>query len=130
MNWLVNLSATMPYMVAPGNHESECHIALCQIEYSKYGHHLDNFTAYNKWALIRPRHAPALREPMHTGTPLRSACTGVPVPCDLKCTGMCRRWRMPYASSGGALNMWYSFNYGLVHFVSLNTETDFPTARS
>jgi len=24
--------------------------------------------------------------------------------------------------------MWYSFNYGPVHFVSLNTETDFPGA--
>jgi hypothetical protein len=26
------------------------------------------------------------------------------------------------------MNMWYSFNVGPVHFVSLNTETDFPTA--
>eukprot|EP01052_Picozoa_sp_SAG31_P016686 SAG31_NODE_1114_length_9852_cov_2.761509_6_plen_258_part_00 len=38
------------------------------------------------------------------------------------------RWHMPSQSSGGALNMWYSWNYGPVHFVSINTETDFPTA--
>ncbi len=38
------------------------------------------------------------------------------------------RWSMPSASSGGILNMWYSFNHGPIHFVSLNTETDFPGA--
>lgn len=38
------------------------------------------------------------------------------------------RWNMPSAASGGAANMWYSFNFGPVHFVSLNSETDFPTA--
>lgn len=40
------------------------------------------------------------------------------------------RWRMPSAESGGHPNsaMWYSFNYGDVHFVSLNTETDWPGA--
>lgn len=24
--------------------------------------------------------------------------------------------------------MWYSFNYGIAHFVSIDTETDFPGA--
>lgn len=38
------------------------------------------------------------------------------------------RWHMPSASSNGVLNMWYSFNYGPIHFVSLNSETDFPGA--
>ena len=32
---------------------------------------------------------------------------------------------MPYAESGSSSNMWYSFNYGPVHFVSISTETDF-----
>jgi hypothetical protein len=27
--------------------------------------------------------------------------------------------------SGGYKNLWYSFNYGLAHFVIINTETDF-----
>lgn len=35
------------------------------------------------------------------------------------------RFRMPSAESGGALNMWYSFNLGPVHFINLDTETDF-----
>lgn len=32
---------------------------------------------------------------------------------------------MPGEESGGVDNFWYSFDYGLVHFVSLDTETDF-----
>jgi predicted phosphodiesterase len=38
------------------------------------------------------------------------------------------RYHMPSASSDGVLNMWYSFNYGPIHFVSVNSETDFPGA--
>jgi len=36
------------------------------------------------------------------------------------------RFRMPCDESGGTENMWYSFNYGQAHFVSISTETDFP----
>jgi hypothetical protein len=39
-----------------------------------------------------------------------------------------KRWHMPSDTSNGALNMWYSFNIGPVHVVSLNSETDFPSA--
>lgn len=35
---------------------------------------------------------------------------------------------MPSKESGGAMNMWYSFDYGPVHFISINTETDFNGA--
>jgi hypothetical protein len=38
------------------------------------------------------------------------------------------RFRMPGDESGGYKNMWYSFDYGLVHVVVINTETDFPNA--
>lgn len=38
------------------------------------------------------------------------------------------RFRMPSDASDGAMNMWFSFNLGDVHFVSINTETDFPSA--
>ena len=38
------------------------------------------------------------------------------------------RWRMPYIESHGTSNMWYSFNHGPAHFVSLDTETDWPGA--
>lgn len=35
---------------------------------------------------------------------------------------------MPSPSSGGLENFWYSFDHGMVHFIMLNTETDFPSA--
>eukprot|EP01063_Lacrimia_lanifica_P035535 TRINITY_DN6801_c0_g1_i4.p1 TRINITY_DN6801_c0_g1~~TRINITY_DN6801_c0_g1_i4.p1 ORF type:complete len:618 (+),score=245.38 TRINITY_DN6801_c0_g1_i4:49-1902(+) len=38
------------------------------------------------------------------------------------------RWHMPAEESGGVQNMWYSYNYGPAHIVSVNTETDFPGA--
>jgi acid phosphatase len=33
---------------------------------------------------------------------------------------------MPGSETGGVSNFWYSFDYGLAHFVSLNGETDYP----
>lgn len=36
------------------------------------------------------------------------------------------RFRMPGDETGGVGNFWYSFDYGLVHFVSMDGETDFP----
>lgn len=38
------------------------------------------------------------------------------------------RWRMPFAASGSTTSMWYSFRFGGVHFVNIDTETDFPGA--
>ena len=40
------------------------------------------------------------------------------------------RWRMPWRESGTntSQNMWYSFDYGPVHFVVISTETDYPGA--
>lgn len=85
MNWLQNLTSIMPYMISPGNHESECHSAYCALGGSR-GKALSNFSAFNT------------------------------------------RWHMPSAESGGRSNMWYSWDYGGVHFVSVNTETDWNGA--
>lgn len=38
------------------------------------------------------------------------------------------RFNMPSKSSKGSTNMWYSYNYGPAHFVSISTETDFTGA--
>lgn len=38
------------------------------------------------------------------------------------------RFQMPSQESGGAKNMWYSFEHGPVHFASISSETDFPDA--
>jgi hypothetical protein len=35
------------------------------------------------------------------------------------------RFKMP---DNGSKNMWYSFNYGPIHFISINTETDYKNA--
>lgn len=35
---------------------------------------------------------------------------------------------MPSPESNGVLNMWHSFEYGPIHFVATNTETDFAGA--
>jgi hypothetical protein len=87
MNWMQNISATMPYMVSVGNHESECHSPNC-IFNPWHGKPLSNFSAYNA------------------------------------------RWHMPAEESNARAgqNMWYSFDKGPAHFISLDTETDFPGA--
>ena len=36
------------------------------------------------------------------------------------------RFRMPARESGAVNNMWFSFDYGLVHFISVDTEVDYP----
>jgi len=38
------------------------------------------------------------------------------------------RFRMPSPESNGVLNMYYSWNYGPIHFISIDTETGFPGA--
>eukprot|EP00754_Rhynchopus_humris_P039874 Rhum_TRINITY_DN22954_c0_g1::Rhum_TRINITY_DN22954_c0_g1_i1::g.176741::m.176741 len=85
MNWFQNITANAPYMVSPGNHESECHSPECVVDFL-IGEKLANFSAYNS------------------------------------------RFHMPSSVSNGVDAMWYSWNVGPVHFVSLNTETDFPGA--
>jgi Calcineurin-like phosphoesterase len=35
------------------------------------------------------------------------------------------RFRMPGTETGGVGNFWYSFDYGLAHFVSIDGETDY-----
>lgn len=86
MNWMQNVSATVPYMVSVGNHESECHSLPCLV--SSSGLALRNFTAYNN------------------------------------------RWHMPSGESGGrdGSAMWFSWDYGPIHFVSIDSETDWPGA--
>ena len=40
-------------------------------------------------------------------------------------TAFQNRFRMPGPETGGVGNFWYSFDYGLAHFISLDGETDF-----
>ena len=84
--WISNLSATLPYHVSVGNHESSCHSPVCLVDLVGIGLHESNFSAYT------------------------------------------HRWEMNNHNSGGTSNMWYSVRRGGVHFVSINTETDFVGA--
>jgi hypothetical protein len=36
------------------------------------------------------------------------------------------RFKMPSAESQGVKNMWYSFEYGPIHFTTISSETDYP----
>jgi hypothetical protein len=38
------------------------------------------------------------------------------------------RWEFNNAASGGTQNMWWSFDYGMAHFIQVDTETDFPNS--
>ena len=38
------------------------------------------------------------------------------------------RFRMPAVESGSGTNMWSSFDYGMAHFIMIDTETDVPKA--
>ena len=73
------IMATVPYMVAPGNHESWCRNPICAA--ATY-----NFTTYKE------------------------------------------KFRMPGNESGTGTNMFYSFDYYNIHFVAINTESDYPGA--
>ncbi|KAK0347960.1 hypothetical protein LTR91_005841 [Friedmanniomyces endolithicus] len=39
-------------------------------------------------------------------------------------TGYRNHFRMPSAESGGVENFWYSYDYGMTHYVQIDTETD------
>lgn len=43
-------------------------------------------------------------------------------------TAFNNRFKMPSKESKGVMNMHYSFNYGNVHFISIDTETGYPNA--
>lgn len=39
-------------------------------------------------------------------------------------TGFRNHFRMPSQQSGGLENFWFSWDYGMVHYIQFNTETD------
>ncbi|KAF8851428.1 Metallo-dependent phosphatase [Acephala macrosclerotiorum] len=49
-------------------------------------------------------------------------------PGQLNFTGYRAHWNMPGPKSGGLENFWYSWDHGMVHYITFNTETDFLNA--
>jgi hypothetical protein len=102
--WLVNVTAKVPYMVLPGNHDVSCG------EFDGPGNVL---TAY-------------LNDDVSNGTAPKSNLTYYSCPPSQRnFTAYQHRFRMPGTETGGVGNFWYSFDYGLAHFISLDGETDF-----
>ncbi|KAH0838885.1 Metallo-dependent phosphatase-like protein [Lanmaoa asiatica] len=52
--------------------------------------------------------------------------TSICVPGQTNFTGYINHFSMPSGESGGLGNFWYSFDYGLAHFIILDSETDLP----
>ncbi|RDW61121.1 purple acid phosphatase family protein [Aspergillus mulundensis] len=105
--WMANLTTRIPHMVMPGNHESAC------AEFDGPGNPM---TAY-------------LNNGIPNGTAPATNLTYYSCPPSQRnFTAFQHRFRMPGAETGGVGNFWYSFDYGLAHFVSLDGETDFASS--
>jgi hypothetical protein len=50
--------------------------------------------------------------------------TSICMPGQTNFTGYRNHFRMPSFESGGLENFWYSFDFGMTHFVQFDTETD------
>lgn len=103
--WTNNLTTKIPYMVLPGNHEAAC---------AEFDGPNNQLSAY-------------LNEDKANSTAPKSTLTYYSCPpTQRNYTAYQHRFRMPGAETGGVSNFWYSFDYGLAHFISLNGETDYP----
>ncbi|KAM0541005.1 hypothetical protein ACHAPJ_013421 [Fusarium lateritium] len=102
--WMNKVTLKVPYMVLPGNHEATC------------ADHDDPpyiLSAY-------------LDEDIANGTSPNSTLNYYSCPPSQRnFTAFQHRFHMAGEKSGGVGNFWYSFDYGLAHFVSIDTETDY-----
>lgn len=102
--WMNKVTLKMPYLTMPGNHEAAC------AEFDGPGNILTAYLNDDKANSTAPK-----QELTYYSCP----------PSQRNFTAYQNRFRMPGAESGGVGNMWYSFDYGMVHFIALNGETDF-----
>ncbi|KAI8632868.1 Metallo-dependent phosphatase-like protein [Xylariaceae sp. FL1651] len=103
--WLNSVTQYIPYQVLPGNHEAAC------AEFDDGGW----LTAYLN------------NNQTNTTAPASQFLTYYSCPVTQRnFTAYQYRFEMKGDSlNGGRSNFWYSFDYGLAHFVSLNGETDY-----
>lgn len=99
-----NITLKIPYMVLPGNHEASC------AEYDGPGNTLTAYLNDN--------------EPNSTAPTDNLTYYSCP-PSQRNFTAYSHRFRAPGNESGGVGNFWYSFDYGLAHFIALDGETDY-----
>ncbi|KAJ4388038.1 hypothetical protein N0V93_008643 [Gnomoniopsis smithogilvyi] len=102
--WFNNITLKVPYMVLPGNHEASC------AEFDGPGNPL---TAYLN------------NDEANSTAPASNLTYYSCPPSQRNFTAFQNRFRAPGPESGGVGNMWYSYDYGLAHFISLDGETDY-----
>ena len=105
--WMLNITTKIPYMTQPGNHETTCS------EFDGPGNILTAYLNNNETNSTAPETALTY-----------FSCP----PSQRNFTAYQNRFRMPGKESGGVGNFWYSYDYGLAHFVSLQSETDFANS--
>ncbi|KAF2095888.1 acid phosphatase AphA [Rhizodiscina lignyota] len=112
--WMSNITTKIPYMVLPGNHEAAC------AEFDGPGNLL---TAY-----LNNGTSNTTSEEGETNWGSDLSYYSCP-PSQRNFTAYQHRFNMAGGVNGGGVgNMWYSFDYGLAHFISLDGETDFANS--
>ncbi|PYH41094.1 purple acid phosphatase family protein [Aspergillus saccharolyticus JOP 1030-1] len=100
---LAPIAAGKPYMVGPGNHEADCDELSLLIDLCPEGQR--NFTDFlHRFDATMPQAFPSTSTNTTAQTLAATARTLSNPP------------------------FWYSFEYGMVHFTMIDTETDFPDA--
>ncbi|KAI5479092.1 hypothetical protein MNV49_004091 [Pseudohyphozyma bogoriensis] len=103
--WMSPITTKVPHMVAPGNHEAAC---------AEFDGEYNELTAYF--------------DGLNTTTAPESDLNYYSCPeSQRNFTAYQNRFRMPGVETGGVGNFWYSHDYGLVHFITFNGETDYPS---
>ncbi|KAF3763852.1 hypothetical protein M406DRAFT_75085 [Cryphonectria parasitica EP155] len=106
-NWMQNITSKVPYMVLPGNHEASC------AEFDSDTNTLSAYLDYDEANSTLP-----------TTNLTYYSCP----PSQRNFTAFQYRFRAPGPESGGVGNFWYSFDYGLAHFIALDAETDYANS--
>ncbi|KAJ7725426.1 Metallo-dependent phosphatase-like protein [Mycena maculata] len=105
--WMNPITTSVPYMVTPGNHEAACSEG-------------DNTSNNETTAMLELNLKPGSSAPVSNLS--YYSCP----PSQRNFTAYQYRFHMPGIYSGGSGNFWYSFDYGLAHFISFSGETDYP----
>ncbi|OBT58901.1 hypothetical protein VE04_00596 [Pseudogymnoascus sp. 24MN13] len=103
--WTNTITTKVPYMVLPGNHEAAC------AEFDGGNHELSAYLNDN--------------QANSTGNSTNYLTYYSCPESQRNFTAYMNRFKMPGDETGGVGNFWYSFDYGLAHFVSIDGETDY-----
>ncbi|KAF5694871.1 acid phosphatase [Fusarium denticulatum] len=109
--WMNNITMKIPYIVLPGNHEATC------ADHDNPPYVLSSYLNENKMNTTMSGDNP-------NATLTYYSCP----PSQRNFTAFQNRFSMAGDKSGGVGNFWHSFDYGLVHFVSIDTETDYANS--